>query len=248
MKQNKQASLLIIGNEILSGRTVDKNLNFIAVKLAQIGVDFAEVRVVRDIHSEIVEAVQQLSSKYDYLFTTGGIGPTHDDITTESVAQAFDLPVVFHKDAVAALQEYYKDRQDDLNDARLKMAQVPEGAVLIKNPLTAAPGYKINNVFVLAGIPKIMQVMFESCLQYVKVGYQVKSSTIECNLVEGDIAEKLGEIDAKYENLDIGSYPFIKDSRYAVSLVIRSTDEDKILAAEADVRELVLSLGGKIFA
>jgi molybdenum cofactor synthesis domain-containing protein len=150
--QNRTASLLIIGNEILSGKTQDKNLNYIAKKLADIGITFVEVRVVRDIESEIVEAVNALRKKYDYVFTTGGIGPTHDDITIDSISAAFGKKVVVNEIAKAKLEEYYKTRGSALNEARLRMAKFPEGAELIENPLTAAPGCRIENVFILAGI------------------------------------------------------------------------------------------------
>ena len=243
---NKTAALLIIGNEILSGRTQDKNLNYIANKLNDIGIKFAEARVVLDIHEDISHAVNELRTKYDYLFTTGGIGPTHDDITTESVAAAFNLPVIRNEYAQKLLEDYYKDRDAELNEARLRMANTPEGAELIENPLTAAPGYKIDNVFVLAGIPNIMKMMFDYASQYLEGGSKMFSASVSCDLVEGDIAEKLSEIQQKYNNTEIGSYPFIKDGKYSVSAVVRSIDEKTVEVVAEEIREFILQKGGAI--
>lgn len=242
----KKASLLIIGNEILSGKTQDKNLNYIAKKLGDMGIIFAEVRVVPDIPAEIIFGVNELRKKYNYVFTTGGIGPTHDDITTENIAAAFGVPVIRHPEAVQRLQEYYKARPEStLNEARLRMADVPEGAVLIDNPITSAPGYKIENVFVFAGIPSIMQVMFDCASQFLEGGKPVVSETVSCNLIEGDIAAPLTEIQAKYSHIDIGSYPFIHNSKYAVSLVSRGFDGVAVASAANEIRAMITSKNGK---
>lgn len=243
--KNKTTSLLIIGNEILSGKTQDKNLNYIAKKFVDMGIDFHEVRVVKDIENEIVEALNALRTKYDYVFTTGGIGPTHDDITLDAVAKAFGVAVVESPVARAKLEEYYTSRGSELNEARLKMAKFPEGAELIENPLTAAPGCKIGNVFVLAGIPSIMQVMFDYASQHLEKGRKIHSKTVSCNLVEGDLASKLGAIQENYSNTEIGSYPFIHQGKYAVSLVIRSIDEEAVSKAAAEIEKMIKNLGGE---
>ncbi|MDX1950012.1 MAG: molybdopterin-binding protein [Rickettsiales bacterium] len=242
---NKTAALLIIGNEILSGKTQDKNLNYIAKKLVEMGINFCEVRVVKDIKEEIAEAVNQLRKKYDYLFTTGGIGPTHDDITIESIAYAFGVKAVEHPEARKRLEEYYKNRGSELNEARLRMALTPEGASLIDNPLTSAPGCKIENVFILAGIPSIMQVMFDYASQFLVQGRKILSETISCNLVEGDVAVPLAEIQKANPETEIGSYPFIYEGKYSVSLVVRGLDEEKVKFAASQIRDLVLSKNGK---
>lgn len=241
---NKTAALLIIGNEILSGKTQDKNLNYIARKLGDMGIDFTEVRVVKDIKESIAGAVNALRKKYDYVFTSGGIGPTHDDITIESIAYAFGVPVVEHPEARKMLEEYYKNRDSELNSARLRMAQVPKGAELINNPLTSAPGCKIENVFILAGIPSIMQVMFDYASQYLAQGRKVISETISCNLVEGDIASPLEEIQKKYPQTEIGSYPFVFQGKYAVSLVVRSIDNDSAKKAADEIRIMIKKRNG----
>jgi molybdenum cofactor synthesis domain-containing protein len=244
---NKTASLLIIGNEILSGKTQDKNLNYIAKKLGNMGIRFAEVRVVPDIEAEIIFAVNQLRKKYDYLFTTGGIGPTHDDITTECISKAFGLKMICHPEARAKLEEYYKSRQDALNEARLRMANTPEGAVLIENPLTSAPGYKIENVFVLAGIPSIMQVMFDYASQFLEGGVKISSRSVSCNLVEGDIASPLTGIQNNFLQTEIGSYPFIREGKYAVTLVVRTTDIEAMNSAADEIVKMIKGKDGEIF-
>ncbi len=244
--KNKTASLLIIGNEILSGKTQDKNLNYIAKKLADMGITFAETRVVRDITDEIVSGLNELRRKYDYVFTTGGIGPTHDDITIDAVAKAFGVKVIVDKEARATLEEYYKTRGSELNSARLKMAEFPEGAELIKNPLTAAPGCKIDNVFVLAGIPSIMQVMFDYASQHLQQGRKIYSEAIYCDLVEGDLAAKLTGIQNNNNSTEIGSYPYVVQGKYAVSLVVRSTDTSAVAKAASEIKEMITELGGKV--
>ena len=241
---NKTASLLIIGNEILSGKTQDKNLNYIAKKLGDMGITFAEVRVVRDVENEIVEALNALRKKFDYVFTTGGIGPTHDDITIDAVAKAFGVAVKEHPVARKKLEDYYKERGAELNEARLRMAKFPEGAELIENPLTAAPGCKIENVFVLAGIPSIMQVMFDYASQSLQKGRKIHSQSIFCNLVEGNLASALTEIQNNNTDTEIGSYPYVYQGKYAVSLVVRSIDKDAVKRASEQIEEMVKKLGG----
>lgn len=242
----KTASLLIIGNEILSGRTQDKNLNYIARKLGFLGVKFAEARVVPDIEEEIIFALNELRSKFDYVFTTGGIGPTHDDITTECVSKAFGVEMICHPEAKKLLEDYYANREGDLNEARLRMANTPKGAELIENPLTAAPGYKIENVFVLAGIPNIMQMMFDYASQFLEGGEKIHSRSISCNLIEGDVAEGLGKIQKINPQTEIGSYPMVRDGKYAVSLVVRTTQIDAMNKAAEEIIALIKEKGGEI--
>jgi molybdenum cofactor synthesis domain-containing protein len=243
-ESNKTASLLVIGNEILSGKTQDKNLNYIAKKLVGIGVVLVEVRIVRDIQAEIVTALNELRNKFDYVFTTGGIGPTHDDITIDAVAVAFGKKVVEHPLARAKLEEYYAQRGAELNEARLRMARFPENAELIDNPLTAAPGCKIENVFVLAGIPNIMQVMFDYASQFLQKGRKIHSKAIYCDLVEGNLAERLTDIQSNNNDTEIGSYPYVFQGKYAVSLVVRSTDKKAVETAAQQIEEMIKSLGG----
>lgn len=245
MTQNKTASLLIIGNEILSGKTADKNLNHIALKLAAIGIDFVEVRVVRDVTTEIIEALNQLRTKHDYVFTTGGIGPTHDDITMDAVAKAFGVELVIDDGAKDSLKNYYKAKGQELNPARLRMAQFPVGAELIKNSITAAPGCKIGNVFVLAGIPAIMHVMLEEALPYLTKGSQVISASVNCNLSEGEFAMQLDEIQKSHTTTEIGSYPYLHEGKYAASLVVRSIDKAAVDSAIAKIKAMIAELGGK---
>ena len=246
MMNNKTAALLIIGNEILSGKTQDKNLAYIAKKLADMGIDFVEVRVVRDVTDEIILGVNELRNKYDYVFTTGGIGPTHDDITIDAIAKAFNKKVEVNEKAKAKLEEYYATRGSELNAARLKMAEFPAGAELIENPLTAAPGCKIENVFVLAGIPSIMQVMFDYASQYMQKGRKIHSKTISCNLVEGDIAAKLTTIQAENSLTEIGSYPYVYQGKYAVSLVVRGLDKELVNKAGDEIEKMIIALNGTI--
>ena len=190
------AALLIIGNEILSGRTKDANLPFLAEKLNGIGVRLREARVVPDIEAEIIDAVNALRARYDYVFTTGGIGPTHDDITSECIAKAFGVALERHPDAVRRLQEHYQT--DQINEARLRMANVPAGGILVDNPVSKAPGYQIGNVFVLAGVPMIMQGMVDNLLPRLKGGAPMLSRTVSCALAEGTLAEGLEAVQNRY--------------------------------------------------
>lgn len=245
MTENKTVAMLIIGNEILSGKTQDKNLNYIAKKFVEMGIRFVEARVVQDIREEIAFAINELRKKYDYVFTTGGIGPTHDDITIDAIAYAFGVPVIEHPEARRRLEKYYEGRGSKLNEARLKMAQVPQGAELIDNPLTSAPGCKIENVFILAGIPSIMQVMFDYASEFLQKGRKIISKTVSCNLVEGDIAAGLTDIQNNYPETEIGSYPLVVEGKYAVSLVVRGLDEKKVEEAANKISDLVRSKNGK---
>lgn len=234
------AALVIIGNEILSGRTQDKNIPFLAEKLDALGIQLAQVRIVPDIESDIVEAVNSLRKRYQYVFTTGGIGPTHDDITAISVARAFGRVIERNTEAMRRLRKHYKT--DELNDARARMADMPRDVKLIDNPVSAAPGFIIENVYVMAGVPEIMQAMFDSFADTLQGGKPLKTKTLQTNLREGQIAVSLGKIQAKYPNVVIGSYPHFKDGQVGVSLVLRSADDMALQRATNDVRNLLQSI------
>ncbi|MGK9164922.1 competence/damage-inducible protein A [Inquilinus limosus] len=236
------AAVLVIGDEILSGRTKDANMGFLAERLTRLGIRLREARVVPDEAEEIVAAVDALRARYDYLFTTGGIGPTHDDITAECVARAFGVPLLRHPEAVRRLEAHYEPGQ--LNEARLRMANVPEGGELIDNPVSAAPGFRIGNVYVMAGVPRIMQAMFDGIAPSLTGGDRVLSSTVTCDLGEGVIAAGLGAIAAVYPELTIGSYPYFRAGKFGTSLVLRGTDAARLSSATEAVRSLVVSLGG----
>jgi molybdenum cofactor synthesis domain-containing protein len=229
------AAVLLIGDEILSGRTKDKNLGFIADYLTALGIDLKEARVVPDIEEEIMAAVNALRGRYTYVFTTGGIGPTHDDITADAVGKAFGVPVDHDPHAVKVLTDYFKEIGREANEARLRMARVPKGAVLIENRISKAPGFQIGNVFVLAGIPKIMQTMMEALAPRLAKGAPILSKTVEVQGGEGDIAKPLGEIQTRYPAVIIGSYPFEGKSGFAANLVLRSRDPDLLAKAEAEI-------------
>ena len=220
------AALLVIGDEILSGRTQDKNVAQVAVWLNDQGIRLVEVRVVPDDAARIAEAVNALRAKHDYLFTTGGIGPTHDDITIDAIAAAFGVPVVLHPDARRILEDYYRDRPGGLTDARLRMARVPEGAELIPNGTSGAPGVRIGNVHILAGVPYIAAAMLEALSGKLEGGRPVVSVTVGARAAESDVADLLRETEAANPGVAIGSYPFFKDGGYGANFVIRSEDGD----------------------
>ncbi|MFD2741008.1 competence/damage-inducible protein A [Sulfitobacter aestuarii] len=230
---NPRAAMLVIGDEILSGRTRDSNMHFLAGKLTEIGVDLKEVRVIGDENGAIIAAVQALSRAYDHVFTSGGIGPTHDDITADCIAAAFDREIDVRDDARAILAAHYERSGLELNPARLRMARIPAGAELIANPVSAAPGFRLENVHVLAGVPSVFQAMVESVLPGLSGGRPLISRTLRIERGEGDIAGPLGELAADYPMLSIGSYPFQKDGIYGAHVVIRGNDEDEIDTALA---------------
>jgi molybdenum cofactor synthesis domain-containing protein len=238
------ACVLIIGNEILSGRTQDVNLSYLAKGLNEVGVRLREARVIPDVADAIVATVNEVRAKYDYVFTTGGIGPTHDDITNECVAKAFGVKLILHAEAKRLLEDRYRERGLELNEARLRMAHVPEGATLVLNSVSGAPGFRMANVFVLAGVPQIMQAMFEGVKASLKGGRPVLSRAISCGLAEGQLAKGLGEIQTRYPDIDIGSYPWYRRGAYGVSLVLRSPDERRLSLASEAVAGLVRGLGG----
>ncbi|MBM3491083.1 MAG: competence/damage-inducible protein A [Alphaproteobacteria bacterium] len=239
------AAVVVIGNEILSGRTADRNLPFLATRLNELGIQLREARVVPDLEDEIVRAVNETRARHDYVFTTGGIGPTHDDITGDAIAKAFAVGIDYHAEAVAILKAHYANTGAELNTARLRMARVPAGAELIDNPVSKAPGYQIGNVFVLAGVPAIMQAMFESLKHKLVGGLPVRSLAIAAYLAEGAIAKGLGELAGRHPEVDLGSYPFYRQGRFGTSIVGRSTDPDRLAAAAAELRQLMRDLGAE---
>ena len=237
------AAVLLIGNEILSGRTKDANLNYLATELNAIGVRLLEARVVPDVPEAIINAVNALRVAYDYVFTTGGIGPTHDDITSECVAKAFGIPLIKDPRAVRLLTDHYGEA--NLTEARLRMAHVPEGATLVENPVSTAPGFQIGNVFVLAGVPSICRAMFDGLKGRLMTGDKVLSVTISGHIGEGIIAKGLGQLQERHPQLEIGSYPFFRQSRFGASFVLRGTDEAALKNAAVELRTLIRSLGAE---
>jgi molybdenum cofactor synthesis domain-containing protein len=218
------AALVVIGDEILSGRTQDLNVGQIARWLNEQGIRLAEVRIVPDDAEKIAETVNALRTAHDYLFTTGGIGPTHDDITVDAIAAAFGVPVIVHPAARRILEDYYRDRPGGLTEARLRMARVPEGAELIENPLSGAPGIKMANVHIMAGVPSITASMLQALSGKLKGGLPVVSVTVGARAAESDVADLLRETEAANPGVAIGSYPFFKEGRYGANFVIRSED------------------------
>ncbi len=237
------AAVLIIGNEILSGRTKDANLPYLGERLGELGIRLAEARVVADQKDAIVAAVNALRQCYTYLFTTGGIGPTHDDITAECVAAAFGRPLIRNPEALALLQAHYAP--GDLNEARLRMANTPEGATLIENPISHAPGFRIENVHVMAGVPAVMRAMFDSLAPGLTGGPPLRSRTLVSDLPEGALAAGLGALQERYPEVDIGSYPSFRDGRPSVAVVLRATDEPRLAAAAEEVGALIRELGAE---
>lgn len=240
------AGLVVIGDEILSGRTQDKNIAQIAVWLNVQGIRLAEVRVVPDVQARIVAAVDAMRTGYDYCFTTGGIGPTHDDITVDAIAAALGVPVVIHEAARTALADYYESR-GGLTDARLRMARVPQGADLIPNRMSGAPGIRVGNIFILAGVPHITAGMLDALTGTLEGGAPVVSGTIGCWVAESEIADLLGATERAHAGVAIGSYPFFREGRTGANFVVRATDQavvdaciaDLTARLEADGREVV---------
>jgi molybdenum cofactor synthesis domain-containing protein len=236
------AALLIIGDEILSGRTKDKNIGYIAEYLTNIGIDLKEVRVVPDDEAEIVAAVNALRRRYGYLFTTGGIGPTHDDITADCVAKAFGVPIDVDPRAVALMRERFKP--EELNEARLRMARVPEGAELVHNSYNKVPGFRIGNVIVMAGVPVIMQAMLDAVAPTLETGVKLLSETVRANMREGDLGEPLRAVAKAHPETMIGSYPFWDEGGQPnTNLVVRARDGEKLAAAKAAVVDMLATLG-----
>jgi molybdenum cofactor synthesis domain-containing protein len=236
------ACVLIIGNEILSGRTQDANLAFLAQGLNDAGIRLREARVIPDDPATIVGTVNEVRGKFDYVFTTGGIGPTHDDITSACIAEAFGVPLVLHPEAKRILESHYPP--GSLNEARLRMAQVPEGAALLPNPISRAPGFRIENVHVLPGVPQIMQAIFNELKHRLRGGMKLLSRSVSCTLGEGTIARDLAALQVRYGDLEIGSYPYFRRSDFGVTLVVRGTERDRIAAAIDELEALIRALGG----
>jgi len=224
MSRQWTAALVVIGDEILSGRTQDLNVAQVALWLNQHGIRFAEVRIVPDDIDRIADTVNELRAQHDYLFTTGGIGPTHDDITVDAMAAAFGVPVVVHPDARKSLEDYYRDRPGGLTEPRHRMARVPQGAELIPNPSSGEPGVKIGNVYILAGVPYIAASMLEALTGKLEGGRPVVSVTVGARAPESDVADLLRETEAANPGVAIGSYPFFREGRYGANFVIRSED------------------------
>ncbi len=228
---NPTAAILVIGDEILSGRTRDSNMHFLAGELTRIGITLREARVVADIHPEIVAALRALSAKYTHVFTSGGIGPTHDDITADAVAEAMGAAIGHRADAMALLQAHYDRAGLPFNEARQRMARIPEGATLIDNPVSTAPGFTIGNVHVMAGVPKIFEAMVASVLPKLTGGPQLLSQTLRVDRGEGEIAGPFGALAAEFPDLSMGSYPFIQNGAHGTNLVVRGTDPAQLDAA-----------------
>jgi len=231
------AALVIIGNEVLSGRTRDANLQYLGDELNKLGIRTMEARVIPDIEGEIIEAVNLLRAKFDYVFTTGGIGPTHDDITSAAIARAFGIGHHRDPEAEAILRTHYK--AEDITEARLKMAEVPVGAELLDNPVSKAPGFRVENVYVLPGVPRIMQAIFEGFRHSLAGGQPMLSVSISSDVQEGQVGRELGELQACYPNAEIGSYPYVKGGKTGTSLVARSTDQVELDEIADKIRDLV---------
>ncbi|MGS4989221.1 competence/damage-inducible protein A [Roseibium sp. RP-7] len=236
------AAFLVIGDEILSGRTKDKNIGFLADYLTALGIDLKEVRIVPDEKPEIIGAVNALRARYDYVFTSGGIGPTHDDITAESIADAFGVALNLDPRAVAIMEPHYPPGQ--FTPARQRMARIPEGADLIENKVSKAPGFRIENVHVMAGVPSIMQAMMDALAPSLKTGKKMLSETVAADMPESRIAERLAAIQDAHPQTLIGSYPRATDGKFTTQIVIRSRDETILMAAVRDVAEAVADLSG----
>ena len=237
------AAVLVIGDEILSGRTKDTNSGYIAEYLTNIGIDLKEVRVVTDDMDVIVDAVHDLSAKYTYIFSTGGIGPTHDDITADAMASAFNVGIEHNKDAIAIMLAKYPEGYE-LNEARMRMARIPIGASLILNKVSAPPGFKIGNVHVMAGVPSVMRAMLDEVGPTLSTGEVVHSCTLPFYKGEGTIAAGLGILQADYDDISIGSYPMKRDDFFMTNIVLRGRDQTRLAEAEKAVAALIEELGG----
>ena len=236
------AGLLVIGDEILSGRTKDKNIGFIAEYLTNIGIDLKQVRVVADDEADIIAALNELRARYTYVFTTGGIGPTHDDITADSVAKALGVGIDHHPEVVARFKERFQN-PGELNEARLRMARIPDGAELIQSATILAPGFKIGNVIVMAGVPSIMQAMMDIITPKLRSGVRMLSESVRANAREGDIGGPLRAIAQAHPDTLIGSYPFMDDDRRPnTNVVVRSRDPEKLNAAMRAVKDMLTGL------
>lgn len=234
------AAILVIGDEVLSGRTQDANTQVLAKALGAVGVQLREARAIADDEDTIVEALNELRARFDYVFTSGGIGPTHDDITAEAVGKAFGARVTIREDARTLLENHYGDR---INEGRLRMARIPDGATLIDNPISIAPGFRIENVFVMAGVPRIFAVMLDNVLSTLEGGGVVGEVSIPCSVPEGELSTPLGALADNHPGVSIGSYPRLKpEGGFAVTLVARSSDAEALAAAEKDLQKLLAEM------
>jgi len=241
------AAILVIGDEILSGRTKDKNIGYIADYMTAIGIDLKEVRVVSDDETAIVDALNALRTTYTYVFTTGGIGPTHDDITAECIAKAFGVPIDYHPRAIEILKERMAKMGTELNEARMRMARIPHGAELVNNKVSGAPGFWIGNVIVMAGVPSIMQAMLDDVAPKLKTGTKLLSETIRADAKEGDVGTELGAVAKAHPEAIIGSYPFFDEKLGPnTNIVVRSRDAGKLAAAKAAVEAMLTSVKAQI--
>jgi len=240
------AALILIGNELLSGRTQDTNLHTVANALTRVGIKLREARVIADDAAVIQATVNELRNQHDYVFTTGGIGPTHDDITAENIATAFDVPLIEHPEARELLLAYFASRGVEPNAARMRMARTPQGATLIENPVSVAPGFCIGNVYVMAGVPRIMQAMLDNIIPTLRHGTVTHSRSVLCNLPEGELAAPLEVIAKQYPDTDIGSYPGKSSATFKVNLIARGENEVSVDAAEQKIKQMVIDLGGTL--
>jgi len=238
------AGVIIIGNEVLSGRTQDVNLAYMGKQLDALGIRIMESRVIPDIEQTIIDTVNHFRETYSYVFTTGGIGPTHDDITSAAIAKTFKVDLEKNSEAVRALEKYYAP--SGINEARMKMANIPEGAKLIDNPLSGAPGYQMENVFVMAGVPAIMRLMFDGITDRLVGGDPIITFNVATNIGEGVFADGLSKLQDEYSDISIGSYPYFKQRKLGVNLVMRSTDLDRLEDLKVKLIAMITDLGGKI--
>ena len=235
---NPTAAMIVIGDEILSGRTRDSNMHYLAKELGKIGILLQEVRIVSDQENAIVFAITELRKKFDHIFTSGGIGPTHDDITADSVAKAFKVKISVRHDAKQILTDYYKNKGILLNDSRLRMARIPDGAKLIKNSISGAPGFQIKNVYVMAGVPLIFQSMVLFSLKNIQNGSPIISQSVIINKPEGEIAEILEKLAVENPEISFGSYPFFKDGKLGTDIVIKGNNKDTIINLTRDIKTI----------
>ena len=238
------ACIVVIGNEILSGRTKDANIAYLASELGKLGVRVMECRVIPDTEATIVATINEVRARFDYVFTTGGIGPTHDDITADCIAKAFAVGISEHPEAVARMSRHYGDPAL-FTPARRRMARIPHGATLVDNPISVAPGFQMENVFTFAGIPTIVESMFQSMKHRLVGGDPVLSRTVRTNLPEGVIAEPLGALQKRFDDLDIGSYPGFRAGKVSVSLVLRGTNDARLVSAAAELIDTIRRMNGE---
>jgi molybdenum cofactor synthesis domain-containing protein len=236
---NPEAAILVIGDEILSGRTKDKNIGWLAEELTALGISLKQARIIADDRQTIIDTVREFSKNYDYVFTSGGIGPTHDDITTEAVAAAFDVPVIRHSEAMARLTRHYEGTDIEFNAARQKMADIPQGAELIDNPVSAAPGYRIENVHVMAGVPSILQAMFKGIAPGLQGGVQPTRITVQCAIGEGTIATIMEAVSGQFDGVSVGSYPWFKPGQFGTAVVLTGLDAGLVENAASALAQLV---------